>query len=72
MNEFELEDISIAFLHFKNYKFIANKEKTFIVSEDGKSIAELEVSSNAVLIDGILYDVKDKSIVAIDLKGIIY
>jgi hypothetical protein len=58
------------FLHYSDHDFITNDKKTFIINNDGKIIAELEVSSNAFIIDNILYDRRYNSFVAIDLKGI--
>ena len=65
------EDISIYYLRTKDYKFIAKGEKTFIINSEGEKIAEVEATSNAFLIEDVLYDKRDKSFIAIDLKEII-
>jgi hypothetical protein len=65
------EDLGIYYLRTKDYKFIAKGEKTLIINDDGEEIAEVEATSNAFLIDDILYDKRDNSFIAIDLKEII-
>jgi outer membrane protein assembly factor BamB len=58
-------------LHYKGHNFIANDEKTFILNSNGKIIAKLNVSSNAFISNDVLYEKKDNSFMAIDLKTII-
>jgi len=65
------EKIGEYYLSFENYKLIANNNKTFIINNDGLIIAAIEATSNAFIIDDILYDKRDRSFVAIDLKNII-
>jgi hypothetical protein len=59
------------YLHYKDYKLIANSQKTLIIDNDGKKIAEIAFSSNALIMDDILYDKRDKRVVAIDLRNLI-
>ena len=61
-----------SFLHYNTHQLIANGEKTFLINNEGKIIAELNVTSNAFLLDGILYDKRDHSFVAIDLKKVVF
>jgi len=68
MNTIELEDTGICYLHVKDYKFIASEKKTFIINNEGKKIAELEITKDAFLIEDILYDIQDRSFIAIDTK----
>lgn len=67
----EYEDLSICFLRTWDLKFFLRNKKTSIVNTEGKKIAEIEVTSNANLIDKTLYDTQDKSIIMINLEGII-
>jgi len=67
----EYEDLSIYYLRTVDYKFIAKDNKTLIINNVGKKIAEIEATSNAFLIGETLYDKRDKSFIAIDLKEII-
>ena len=69
-NTSNIKDICINYLHYKNYTFIAKiDENTFVINNDGKIIAELNVSSNAFLLDDILYDKRNNSFIAIDFKN---
>ena len=69
-NTIDSDDVGIYYLRFMDYRFIAKKEKTFIINKEGSIVAELEISSNAFLVDDILYDKKDKRFIAIDLKKV--
>jgi len=71
INTIESEEVSTCYLRTKYYKFFAKGEKTLITSNDMEKIAEIDVSSKAFMIDGILYDRRDMSFIAIDLKKII-
>ena len=67
----DYEDLSIYYLWTVDLKFIAKDKQTVIIDKDGKQIAEIEATKNAFLIGEILYDKRDKSFIAIDLKEII-
>jgi hypothetical protein len=67
----DYEDLSIYYLRTADFKFIAKDNQTLIIDNEGKQIAEIEASTNAFLIDETLYDKRDKSFLAIDLKEII-
>ncbi len=67
----DYEDLSIYFLRTADLKFIAKDKQTLIIDNEGKQIAEIEASTNAFLIGETLYDKRDKSFIAIDLKEII-
>jgi len=69
-NTIGYKDTFNSFLQYNDHQFIANGEKTFVINNDGKIIAELNVTSNAFLLDGILYDKRYNSFVSIDLKNI--
>jgi len=71
MHEFEMDDAYVNYFHTEDYQFIAKDNKTFIINHTGKKIAELEASKNAFLKDNVLYDTRNKSFIAIDLKNII-
>ncbi len=66
----EYEDISIYFLRTQDLKFFSKNMLTSVVNTGGKTIAEIEVTSNANLIDNALYDTQDKSLIIINLDGI--
>jgi len=59
-------------LRYKDYKFIINKGKTFIINDEGIKVAELVVSSNAFIVGDFLYDKKDRSFFAVGLKTLFY
>jgi hypothetical protein len=59
------------FLNYSDYKFITSREKTFVINNNSNIIAELNVTSNAFICDGVLYDKRENSFIAIDLKNII-
>ncbi|MCL2246532.1 MAG: PQQ-binding-like beta-propeller repeat protein [Lentimicrobiaceae bacterium] len=61
----------VHYLDYKDYKFISNEATTLILNKDGKEIANLKVSSRAFIFDDILYDKRDNSFIAIDLRNII-
>ncbi len=67
----DYEELSIYYLRTADYKFITKNNQTLIIDNDGKRIAEIEATSNAFLIGERLYDKRDKSFLAIDLKDII-
>ena len=67
----DYEDLSIYYLRTADLKFIAKDKQTLIIDNEGKQIAEIEASTNAFLIGDTLYDKRDKSFIAIDLKEII-
>ncbi|MCL2434655.1 MAG: hypothetical protein FWD09_00780 [Lentimicrobiaceae bacterium] len=71
MHEFEIGDVYVSYLHVEDYQFIAKDNKTFIINDTGKKIAELEASKDAFLMDNVLYDTRNRSFIAIDLKGVI-
>jgi len=43
-----------------------------VINDDGKIIAELEITSNAFIVNDILYDKREKSFITIDLKNLCY
>ena len=69
-NTVEQANTGIYYLSYKDYKFITNNGKTFIINDEGIKVAELDVSSNAFIVGDYLYDKKDRSFFAVDLKNI--
>ncbi len=67
----DYEDLSIYYLRTKDFKFIEKDKHTLIVDNEGKSVAEVEVTSDAFLIGETLYDKSDNSFFVIDLKDIL-
>lgn len=67
----EYSDLSIYYLRTKDYKFIAKDKKTFVINNAGKRIAEIDVTSNAFMIENIIYDTQDKSFISIDLSNMV-
>lgn len=65
------ENLHFYYLETKNHKFFAKEGLTWIINNEGKKVAEINASSEAVLIGETLYDKKNKSFVAIDLTEII-
>ncbi|TCO09394.1 outer membrane protein assembly factor BamB family protein [Natronoflexus pectinivorans] len=70
-NTIEYEDLSIYYLRTKDYKFVAKDKQTLIINDNGKRIAEIDATTNAFLIGETLYDKRDNSFIAIDLREII-
>ena len=68
---FLYEDLCLYYWRTKKYKLIAKENKTLIVDNEGKSIAEIDVSSNAFMIGSTLYDTKDKTFLSIDLGNML-
>jgi outer membrane protein assembly factor BamB len=64
-------DLSINYLNTKNCRFIAKDNKTLILSNSGQKIAEIEASSDSVLIGNVLYSTQGNRFCAIDLHNII-
>ena len=71
-NTIEYKDIAISLCTFNNHNFLSTDKKTYVINDDGKIIAELEVTSNAFIVNDILYDKREKSFIAIDLKNLCY
>lgn len=65
------DDLNIYYLRTKDFKFIAKDKKTLVINKTGQKIAEIDATSNAFMIGNILYDIQDKSFVAIDLNYLI-
>jgi outer membrane protein assembly factor BamB len=54
-----------------NYTFLHRDKQMIILDKYGMKVAEVEASRTAMLIGTKLYDVKEKSIVEMDLSGVI-
>lgn len=67
----EYDDLSVLYLRTNELKFIANDQKTLVVNNLGKRVAEIDVSSNANLIGHTLYDTQDDRFITMDLRQII-
>jgi len=70
-NTFTHEDLSNNYLRTKDYSFFSKGGKTLIINNKKEKVAEIEMDSHAFIINGILYNKRDKSFVAIDLKEIL-
>jgi hypothetical protein len=66
----EFKDIYLYRSQSTDYKFLTNDERTLIVNNDWKKIAEVELFSKAFIIDDILYGIKGRRFITLDLKGI--
>jgi len=73
MNTIEQKELNVCYLETGNYKFITKGKdsKTWIINNSGKKIAEIEASSDAFLIDKILYSKQQDKLIAINLEEII-
>ena len=73
-NTIEKENIYIYDFGIKNYGFFSNafsnKKQKIVVHKDGTKIMNIELSTNAFILNDILYNNRDKSFIAIDLKQI--
>ncbi|WP_029164159.1 PQQ-binding-like beta-propeller repeat protein [Anaerophaga thermohalophila] len=67
----DYEDLSIYYLRIADLKFIAKDNQTLIIDNYGKRIAEIEATTNAFLSGETLYDKRDNSFIAVDLREII-
>lgn len=65
------KDLSFSFNKAFGYTFIAQDKHTLIVDGEGKRMAEVGVTQGAILLGRALYHVQDRSLIAIDLNGII-
>jgi hypothetical protein len=70
-NTMGIADVSVCYLVAKDLRFIEKDKKTLIVDKEGKTRAEVNATSNAFLIDKMLYDAHEKSYTVIDLKEIL-
>jgi len=66
----EYKNINKLFFNYKDYNLIVNDNKIFIINNNGIKLAEINISSNAIIIDDILYDKQGKSLIVIDLGNI--
>ncbi len=66
-----IDNLYLQYSKANNYSFINKDNKTIIVNETGNQIAELEVTSNAYLLNNTLYNVQGNNFIVIDLKEII-
>ncbi len=67
----EFDELSVYYIKTKDFKFFAKDKKTLVVDNTGKQVAELDATSNAVLIGNILYDTQENSYIAIDLSPLL-
>ena len=68
LGTFNYEDIYVNYLIRDEYRFISNGKQTIILNSEGYKIAEITASSNAKLINNILYDRQGEKFLAIDLR----
>ena len=69
-NIIKIDKVGSKYLSYKDLKFILKDEKTYVINDDGRIIAELKVGINAYIVEDTLYDKYDKSFIIIDLKKI--
>jgi len=65
----EVKDFGFRFFRYNDYNIILSNERVFITDKDGKIVAELDVTPKAFIINGILFDKRESSFIAIDLKN---
>lgn len=70
VNQIDYDQLYIGYLRTEDYKFLAKDEKTIVIDNDNKSIANLDLSNQTIKIGSKLYDIQDKSFVEIDLNDI--
>jgi len=70
INIIENGNFGVSYLGFNNYEFIAKNKKTYIIDSLGRIIAELDVSSNAFIMNDIIYYTREKSLIAVDLRNL--
>jgi hypothetical protein len=71
INTIKDENTGVWYARYKDYDLIAKDKKTFIINSNGERIAEIEATSDAFIIDNILYNKIFRSFIAIDLQKII-
>lgn len=52
----------------ENYRFLVNNRKTIIIDNNGAVIAEFEASANAFMVNSFLYDMRENSLIRIDVS----
>ncbi len=67
----DYKDLNSYYLKVENYKFIAKDNLTWIIDNEGKKIAELNMSSNSFLIGNTLCQKQNDSFIMVDLTDII-
>lgn len=67
---YDFEALSISNLQTKDLKFISKNQKTQVVDNSGKLIAEIDALSNAFISDNILYNTLENRFIQIDLSQI--
>ena len=67
----EYDSLYVFYLETGNYKFIIKDNKTKVINNKGKIVAELNVSREATLIGNTLYDKDGESFFEVDLTEII-
>jgi hypothetical protein len=70
-DELSVEDVYVLYGFYNGMFFVAKDDMTYIVSEAGDAIAEIEASRNSQLLGNILYDQQESSFLAIDLGQIL-
>ena len=70
-DQFELSQLFIHYLKTKEFKFLANANKTIVVDGNNKIVAEFKASRNAILLDTKMYDIQKNSFTETDLSELI-
>ena len=65
---YDYEALSISQLQTEDLKFISNDQKTLVIDNDGRQVAEIDPLTNAFIVDNILYNTLENSFIQIDLN----
>ncbi|MDP4291142.1 MAG: PQQ-binding-like beta-propeller repeat protein [Bacteroidota bacterium] len=71
VNQIDPKQIYVFFLKNKDYRFIARDNETIVLDKDDKIVAELQISSNAILLGTKLYDVQKQTFIEINVDELI-
>lgn len=64
----EQEEMYTEYLHWKNYRFLYRQGSMYIMDENHKLVAELNVSADSFIVENRLYDVSVNRLIIVDLE----
>jgi outer membrane protein assembly factor BamB len=70
-NKIEYNQIYLYYLKSKDFKFLAKENESVVIDNSNKKVADLKISSKAILLGSTLFDIQEKSFFTIDLSDLI-
>lgn len=63
----EQEEMYAEYLHWKSYRFLYRQGSMYIMDENNRLVAELNVSADSFIVENRLYDVSVNRLIIVNL-----